>query len=145
MLRSRLRANDGFSLVELLIAILIVAILMAIGLALLLNQRAKAQDTGAKAATVTASKAMLAYSTDHGSYADATTADLVTIERSLAEALNLTVDSTASSFTVSVDSLSSEGSAFTIQRTSDGAVIRECTKPGTGSCRTTADANGNRW
>jgi prepilin-type N-terminal cleavage/methylation domain-containing protein len=146
MQRLSLRADDGFTLVELLVAVLIIGILAAIGLAAFLDQRLKAQDAEAKTSAVTAAKAMVAYSTDQdGSYADATPADLTKIEPALGQARGLAVDATAFTFTVSVDSAAGDGAAFSIERTTDGASLRDCTKPGLGACRATADANGNRW
>src|SRR4051812_33512209 len=104
--RHRLNADEGYSLVELLVAILIVSILTAVGLAAYLNQRTKAQDVGAKSAVVTAAKAITAYGTDHGGYANAAPSDLVDIERSLGQAMNLSVTGDDKSFSVTVASLS---------------------------------------
>jgi prepilin-type N-terminal cleavage/methylation domain-containing protein len=145
MLRSRLRADDGITLVELLVVILIVGILAVIGFATFLNQREKAQDAEAKTAAVTAAKAMAAYSTDTGDYAGATPAALAKIEVSLGQARGLTVSSTDDTYTVSVDSAAGRGMAFSIQQAADGSSTRDCTKPGTRSCSSSADANGNRW
>jgi type IV pilus assembly protein PilA len=146
MLRPRLRADDGFTLVELLVVILTIGILAAIGLASFLDQRVKAQDAEAKTSAVAAAKAMVAYSTDKdGSYADATPADLAKIEPALGQARGLAVDATSFTFTVSVDSAAGDGAAFSIERTSDGGSLRDCTRPGLGACRASADANGNRW
>jgi prepilin-type N-terminal cleavage/methylation domain-containing protein len=146
MLRSRLRADDGFTIVELLVVILIVGILAAVALATLLNQRGKAQDAEAKTTAVTAAKAIEAYSTDHGGeYQDATPADLAKIEVSLGQARNLDVTSTATTYTVSVDSAAAAGAHFTIERKADGTSVRTCALPGIGGCRADADANGNRW
>jgi prepilin-type N-terminal cleavage/methylation domain-containing protein len=144
MIPSRFRGDDGFSLVELLVAILIVGVLLTIGLATLLNQRAKAQDTAAKAAVATAAQSSLASGSDHDGFAGAKPADLVKLEPSLGQARNLTVESTATTFTVSVDSASANA-AFTIERSSDGETIRGCSSPATGACRAVADARGNRW
>jgi prepilin-type N-terminal cleavage/methylation domain-containing protein len=146
MPRSRLRADDGFTLVELVVVVLIVGVLAAVGLATLLNQRGKAQDAEAKTTVVTGAKAVEAYSTEHGGgYADVTLADLGKIEPSLKQARELTVTSTATTYTVSVASAAAAGAAFSIERTAAGDSIRSCTQPGTGGCRAAADAHGNRW
>ena len=145
MLRPRLRADDGYTLVELLVAILIIGILAAISLAMLLNQQGKAQDAEAKTAAVTAAKAIEAYSSESGGYAGATTADLVNIEPSLGQARGLTVTSTATTYMVTVDSLAAPGAQFSVQRNSSGESIRDCALPATGACGATADARGNRW
>jgi type IV pilus assembly protein PilA len=146
MFRSRLRADDGFTLVELLVAILIVGILAAIGLTSFLNQRVKAQDAEAKAAAVTAATAMIAYSTEHdGSYDGATSAGLVKIEKALGEARGLAVEATVLTFTVSVQSAASAGTVFSVTRSKDGSDTRDCTNPDAGACRSDLDANGNRW
>jgi type IV pilus assembly protein PilA len=145
MLRSRLRADDGFTLVELLVVVLIIGILAAVSLATLLSQREKAQDAEAKTAVVTAAKAMAAYSTDHDDFAGATVADLTKIEPALGQARGLTVSSTADGFVVSVQSATGGGAAFSIERTDQGTEKRDCTKPGSGACRAAADAGGNRW
>jgi len=50
MLRARLRADDGFTLVELLVVITIVGVLATITLSAFLDQKGKAQDAEAKTA-----------------------------------------------------------------------------------------------
>src|SRR5690242_16524070 len=143
MSRSRLRADDGFTLVELLVAMLILSILVALGLASFVGQKGKAQDANAKTSVVTASKAMLAYGTDHGGFDGATTGELASMEPSLGQARGFTLDATAATFTVSVDSAA--GGAFSLTHAADGDETRDCTQPGTGACRSTPDARGNRW
>jgi type IV pilus assembly protein PilA len=147
MLSSRIRrlaAADGFTLVEILVVILIIGILAAIALGAYLNQRSKAQDAHAKTSTLTAAKAMMAWSSDHGSYAGATPADLIRIEPALGQARGLDVSSTADTFTVSVESVSRPGAEFSIAYTGAGQV-RDCTDHGHGSCAADVDGNGNRW
>jgi type IV pilus assembly protein PilA len=144
MLRSRLRADDGFTLVELLVVILIIGILATVGIATFLNQRGKAQDAEAKSAVATAAKAMEIWSSEHGSYAGATPAGLIKVEVSLGGANALTVASTARSYTVTVDSRG-QGGTFSIARADDGTVVRDCTNHGAGTCADQPDAQGDRW
>jgi type IV pilus assembly protein PilA len=146
MLRSRLRADDGFTLVELLVVTLIIGVLAAVALATFLNQRGKAQDAEAKTATVTAAKAIEAFSTDHqGAYGGATVDELSKIEPALGRARGLSIESTADTFTVTVESAASEATVYSISRAADGTSTRDCTNPGTGGCHADPDAGGNRW
>src|ERR1700710_948023 len=71
-LRQRAQDEKGFTLIELLVVILIIGILAAIALPAFLNQREKAQDSGAKSDVRTAQTAMETWYTDHQSYAGIT-------------------------------------------------------------------------
>ncbi len=149
MLRSRFRrrvaATEGFTLVEMLVAVLIIGTLMAIGLGAFLNQRSKAQDTHAKTGATTAVTAMQIYHSDHGTFAGATPADLTKIEPSLGETRGLDIESGANTFKVTVESAAAAGAMYTVERLASGDLIRGCSNPGTGSCLADADARGNRW
>jgi type IV pilus assembly protein PilA len=143
-IRRRVAAADGFTLVEILVVVLIIGILAAIALGAFLNQRSKAQDTNAKTSAVTAAKAMMAWNSDHGSYAGATPADLIRIEPALGQARGLDVSPTADTFTVSVESESRPGAEYSIAHT-DAGQVRDCTHHGHASCAADPDDNGNRW
>ena len=148
MLRSRihrrLAAADGFTLVELLVVIVIIGILAAIGMGAYLNQRSKAQDSQAKTSAVTAAKAMMVWNSAHGDFAGATPADLIRIEPALSQARDLDVSSTPTTYTVTVGSDSAADAAFSIEQT-DAGQLRDCTRPGRGSCADDPDDLGNRW
>ena len=46
-------------------------------------------------------------------------------------------------YTVTVDSLA--GGSYSIERESDGEIVRTCSRPGVGSCAELPDAQGNLW
>jgi type IV pilus assembly protein PilA len=137
-LRQRAQDEKGFTLIELLVVILIIGILAAIALPAFLNQRAKAQDSGAKSDVRTAQTAMETWYTDNQKYdgitAQGATNSLVSIEPALANANQLKIDAQGpSSYTISVISKSSAGTKFSITNTG-GTVTRACDKASTGGC-----------
>ena len=133
MPRSHLRAgaDDGFTLVEVLVVILIIGVLAAIALPAFLNQREKAQDSEAKTLVGAAATALQIYEGDHETYA-ASEVQLAEIEPALGQANGFTTTGTRSTYTVTVDSRA--GGTFAIEREADGTLLRTCTKPSVGSC-----------
>lgn len=90
-----------------------------------------AQATDAQAAARSAQSAIETFAVDHnGTYEGATPAELVKIEPTLSSA-SLQVSGQSGGYTITA---SAGESAFSITRTSDGAVAFICAPPGTGGC-----------
>jgi type IV pilus assembly protein PilA len=138
-LAERARAEDGFSLIELLVVVLIIGILAAIAIPSLLAQTTKANDAAAETQVGTLQTAIKSYATEHsGSYAGATLATLQAIEptlrdRSTAVAKEV-VRPTAGSFTVESEAVGS-GDVYKLE-SAEGAVTRSCSPVGKGGCKT---------
>jgi type IV pilus assembly protein PilA len=123
----------GFTMIEILVVLLIVAVLAAIAIPLFTNQREKAQDADAKTAVTVAVGAMEVFHQDHNTFAGADVAALVKIEPSLGEASGLDVTAADDNgYTVSVDS-KSDGQ-FTVEHTLT-STKRTCDPAGHGACR----------
>jgi type IV pilus assembly protein PilA len=134
--------EEGFTLVELLVVMLILGILAAIAIPTFFNQRDKARDAEAKTGARTAETAMETYATenggDYGNNAATVQARLVEIEPTL-QAADLTVAYPADPALYSVTYDSSTGNTFTITRNDDGTKDASCTADGQDGCPTGGD------
>ena len=81
-MRSRLNKDEGFTLIELMVVVLIIAILVAIAIPTFLGQRRNAQDSAAKSNVRNALATEKAYFSVNQAFT-ATTADLAAIEPNL--------------------------------------------------------------
>ena len=81
-MRSRLNRDEGFTLIELMVVVLIIAILVAIAIPTFLGQRRNAQDSAAKSNVRNALATEKAYFSVNQAFT-ATTADLAAIEPNL--------------------------------------------------------------
>jgi type IV pilus assembly protein PilA len=139
---SRTRHDErGFTLVELLVVVLIITILAAISIAVLINQREKAQDAAAKTGAKLAAGTLHVYGHDHDTFAGADRDALIAIEPAVASVRGLTVDGDEESFQVSVESAAGAagGGPFLIEYDA-GRTDRTCLRPGQGGC-----PDGGRW
>jgi type IV pilus assembly protein PilA len=136
-------SEAGFTLIELLVVMLILGILAAIAIPAFFNQREKATDAQAKAATRTAETAMETYATENGgSYVGATPAILHGIEPTLQEAGNNKIEVSnlgAKKFTVT--SVSATTNKFSITREENGTVDFECSTKGKAGCPSSGNWN----
>jgi type IV pilus assembly protein PilA len=139
--QSRFRAEDGFTLIEILVVIMIIGVLTAIALPAFFNQRDKATDAQAKTNLVTAEKAIEAYFTDERSYAAASMTapngptSLRVIEPSLNNApVPAITAQTKDTYSFEVLSTSSVPVTYVLARDSNGVISRTCSPSASGGC-----------
>lgn len=130
MPRSR-HAEDGFTLVELLVIVVIIGILAAIAVPAFLGQSRGASDARAKSDLSNAQRALESFWAERGTYS-ATRGDLAAVEGAVGQALNLTVSGTDRTYRLSADS--KRGGTFVLEKTAAGGLERTCAPADTGAC-----------
>ena len=131
-----LQEEDGFSLIELLVVLIIVGLLAAIAIAAFTGQQNKAHDADAKTAARTAQTAMETYFVDHHSYSGATVAELQDVQPSLLDAPHLQVNqATSDQYEIQTSSTSTDPVTFKVTRSMNGTIARTCTPADTGGCK----------
>jgi type IV pilus assembly protein PilA len=131
-----MRGEEGFSLVELLVVMMIIGLLAAIAIPSFFAQKEKARDASAEAAAKAAETAAETISTDNkGRYDGAggvSVANLQQVEPSLGGAALSVPAVSQNGYTVRV--ASDTGNTFDITRNPGGTIVFTCLTPANAGC-----------
>jgi type IV pilus assembly protein PilA len=133
-LTPRIRGEEGFSLPELLVVMLIIGVLAAIAIPAFLSTTAKATDVQAKELVRNAETTAETIALDHGgSYEDVTTAELAKAEPTIAITASKQrawlSNATSGANEYSITATATNGDEMTITRAATGVVSRTCRSP----------------
>ncbi len=132
--RRRPSAENGFSLIELLVVILIIGLLAAIAIPLFTSQTAKATDAQAKELARSAETTAESIATEHdGHYGQVSLEEISNTESTISIAPSKSgaylSAATSGEDEFSVTAKATDGDELTITRDTSGAITRTCLSP----------------